>query len=240
MCRQITDSDHQSSDYFFITELFNFGRYPVLALLNLALLASLFFSVNIAVGREIWNEKGAVRLSFVYFLKNCWKCLTASALIIAIIWLQNGWSTFLLIVTLPFIFLLFAVLNEKKNDQEGNSIKRLFALAGTDFWKFIGLFYLLGLLVFMFFLLIDSRIVYTYFEIVCSNFVMDSGTSHSVFIASMAFLSVACLGLVFPIVIAGMALLYYSLNEIRFATSLRFRIRMLGNGKGKKELSTLP
>jgi uncharacterized membrane protein SpoIIM required for sporulation len=238
--RQIADSDHQSSNYFFITELFNYSKYPALLWMNLLMLTCLFLSINYSISKEIGVNKEQLRFNFRYVLKNFWKSLLLSGLINAIILLQDGWTVFLLITTLPFIFLLSGVMNERTESNKNNSLNRMLILAGTDFWKFIGLFYLLSLLVLLFFFVIDSPFVFTYFEIISWNFLMNSETYHNIFIAFVACTSVIGLALVLPIIMAGMSLLYYSLSEIRFASSLRMKISNLGNGKGKKETSVQP
>jgi uncharacterized membrane protein SpoIIM required for sporulation len=233
-CRQIRDSSFENKNYFFITELFHYNRYPVLVILNLFLITALFFTSFFFIRQAIREDKAESKHTLRSLLILSGRCLLLSGFVNTLLLLQNGWSVFLLITCLPFVFLLGAVMTEKSSDIKASAVGRMFTLSGTHFWKFIGLFYLLALLVILFFLVLDSPFVFIYFEVLSWNFVMDTNTYHSVFIAFESLTSVMGLGLVLPLVMGGMSLLYHSLDEIRFATSLRRRIGSMGdktNGK---------
>jgi uncharacterized membrane protein SpoIIM required for sporulation len=224
---EIRDSNFQSSNYFFIAELFNYTKHPFLIGLNILLLASYFFSIHFFLGREIKPAR-TERSALKYLLRQSFGCLLLSVIVNAILLFQNGWSVFFLLTGLPFVFLYGAVLHEKPASESSGSLRRMFTLCSTHFWKFIGLFYLLGLLSVLFFLVVDSPLLTNYFEIMSWNFNFNASTHQAVFIAFMTFCSTLTLGLVLPLLTGGMMLLYYSLNEIRFATSLRSRIAAMG------------
>ncbi len=225
--------DFERHNYFFIAQLFNYSKNQGLAVVNLILLAAFFFIFQYFINREIkpneptpfsWNAV-LPKLVHAFFL---------SALINGVILFHNGWSVFLLIIGLPFVFLLNAAFQERLPEEKSSSIGRMFNMAGTNFWKFIGLFYLLAILVILFFLVLDSPIVLLYFEILSWNFQMNLHNFHTFFIAFSSLATILGLGLVFPLVMGGMTLLGYTLREINYATALRKKIASLGaktNGK---------
>jgi uncharacterized membrane protein SpoIIM required for sporulation len=211
--------------------IFDFDHYPYLFIYNTILFSALFFCINLFNTREIKPLPAGSNVSFASHLKKVWTSLLLAVLINLIILEQNGWAVFLLFLCLPFIFFLGAVINEKDKSIVKSSLGRMFTLATTDLWKFMGLFYLLALVGMMFFLVIDTSFVSTYFELLSWNFVMTASTYNLMFNIFITWCFVLGFGLVLPLLVTGMSLLYYSLDEIRFATALRARIGKIGKIK---------
>jgi uncharacterized membrane protein SpoIIM required for sporulation len=225
----LRDERYGPSGWFFILHLFDYSTFPLLVFLNTFVLGLFFFLINYQISRETKKGKPEARFSFSYLFRYSWRSFALSAIINAIILIHDGWTVFLLLTGLPFLFLVGAVVNEKARTLKISSIGRMFTLAGTNFWKFVGLFYLLALLVCIFFTVLDSPVTFLYLEVISWNFNLDAHSYHMLTMIFLILTSILALGLVLPIVMAGMSLLYYSLDETRFATVLRTRISTIGS-----------
>jgi uncharacterized membrane protein SpoIIM required for sporulation len=213
-----------TSHAILISGLFSYSSYPYLIFLNIPLLALLLWGFAFFIRKETRADQVTLSFSLGMGLK----FLVLSVLLNCIVLLQNGWMVFLLIVLLPFFFFLTAVISEKPLQDKRSSLNLLLTLVGAQFWKFIGLFYLLLLLCTLFFFVLASPLLYIYFELLSWNFRLTMQSYHSLLLGFMAACSILVLGLVLPLLMSGMSLLYYSLNEIRFATHLRSKIATIG------------
>jgi uncharacterized membrane protein SpoIIM required for sporulation len=211
-----------------LPEFFNYEEYQPLIFYNIVLLGGFFFFITHFNNKDIHAEGQQRKNVLMGILKKITAFTLLSLLINLIILLQNGWTAFFLITLLPFLFLLASIVNEKPPSAGEGSIKRMLTLAFTDFWKFIGLFYLLVLVGLLFFFVIDTFFISAYFDFMSWNFILDSEMYNLVFHSFITWVFTLGLGLVFPILVTGMSLLYYSLNEIRFASALRKRITQVG------------
>ncbi|MFI5149057.1 MAG: stage II sporulation protein M [Bacteroidia bacterium] len=224
----VTFSGITKQGYFFLAELFNYDQYPNLIFLNGILFSLLFFCIQFFINKELNSARPIPSVRFPALLRLGFNSILVSVMITLVILMQSGWAVFFLLTGLPFIFFLGAVNYTKDSSEKTNSIRLMFQLLGANFWKMIGLFYMLFLVSIIFYGIVDSPYIARYFEFLSWNFVMDRNTHNLLKNIFMTWSSMFGLGLVFPLIMAGMSLLYYSLSEIRFANALRNKIKLIG------------
>jgi hypothetical protein len=143
---------------------------------------------------------------------------------------QSGFFNFTFIITLPLLLMWAAVVVLEGVDLF-KGLGRAFALLFTQVGNTIMLSIILGILTIMALALIFSPVVL----ILLQNFGYNIATSQDIMdellVVAVTFLAQGMFGLMFPVIIMGFGLLYYSQVEIRDAKSLLERIQRIGNRK---------
>lgn len=168
-----------------------------------------------------WREFGRFTLS------NIIKILPVALLLNVLAFLPIELFVVIVFAILPICGLyLFVMVKEGMNPF--SAVGRTFYLLGNGWGKMYGLFLIISMISFAFFILLNSSVVWFYFEVVQWNF--DANTSTIAVVAKWftLFLIVFIFNLVIPLIFISMGLLYFSLLEIKEAHGLKERIASLG------------
>ncbi len=217
------------SNTIYIRRLFDYEHYPLMALLNSFSLSLPVFLTNFHLYKESVKDEKQPVLTLRYFLRYYSQCFLAFGLLNLLLFAATPLNTILFVLTLPFILLaLFALFCEGGLI---NGLKQAFALAFHSFAKFGGLFLLLSLVAYIYFLIFNSPLVYIYYEALNINLRLSSENSTRLFIALIIFTGVFALQLLAPLFGLGKGLLYFSLKEIKEASALNENIKKFGQKK---------
>jgi hypothetical protein len=100
------------------------------------------------------------------------------------------------------------------------SVKVLNAYPG----KALGLFVMLALISLIYFFMLDSPLLYIFFDVIHWNLNFDPDTVRQMVFLLVLFISFFGMHLIFPMMLTGNSLVYYSLMEISNAGELNERI----------------
>jgi len=220
---------------------FDYGRHWWLFVLNTAnftaLAAVVYFLFLKNAARQSVNGGGAFP-GWRHFVV---KYIGSTALILValnLLWFLPALKGLAFLAAMPVALLwLFIVLKERQ--PVGKGLSRVFEMLGGAWQFLLGLYLLLLLICVIFFFLIDSPLVWSYFEIIRWNIAAEKATLNLIFAGFSAFLNVLTLNLVLPVLITGMGFLYFRQIEVKEAVDLRERIRQFGempakSGMGEK------
>ena len=168
-----------------------------------------------------WGEFGA------FALRNFIQILPVVLLFNVVLFLPGGLGFFILLAALPICGLWLFVM-QKEGKSFYNSLGRTFHLLGNGWGRMYGLFLLTMLVALASFLLINSTVVWFYFEVIQWNVVADKSTMETAAGLFAAGTTMFIFNIIFPLVIAGMGFLYFTLKEIKEANGLMQRIDNLG------------
>jgi uncharacterized membrane protein SpoIIM required for sporulation len=182
------------------------------------LVAGYFRFIRQAAMREY---EGQVAASGVLLL---WlKAALGGALLVILLLPQHGLTVLLFLLTAPLILLwVYVMLWEGRNALQ--SLGRFFELLLPQLGRYLGFALLLASVGYLFFLLLDSLILWLVFETVGLNFSFSQPVMDNIAAVLLAFLTLFLLFALLGAMVYGAALLYFTLLEIRDAPHLRSRI----------------
>lgn len=209
---------------FFVHEGFAF--LPLLNGLSMGLLATVVFTL---VAREATGE-AATRLSsgkqFFNFSKMAVGGMGLSAICVA-----PKILTFLLMITLFPILLVWMYVMIFEDRPLFRSFSRTISLAGSSFYQMMGIYVVLMILGALFMLILDSGVFLIFIEFIGLNLYLDETLLQNIVVFLRTFFILLFLSLIFSMLLTGIALLYHVLAEVKEARTLRQKIRNLGNQK---------
>ncbi len=129
----------------------------------------------------------------------------------------------------PFLLLwMYVAFAEGKNLLDAFS-RCIFLLQG-QYGRGLGLSLLLGALSLVFFSILNSSLLWLYFEVITWNIAFDQETLTRIQTIMATFTGVFMISLISAMYLKGMILLYYTLVEIHEAPGLLNRIQHIGSG----------
>ena len=152
-------------------------------------------------------------------------CTTGLAAILA----APAGLTFLLMLTLFPIILIWMYNMIAENLTLFNSISRTFSLVGTSFWNMMGLYATLLLTGLLFLMILDAAVFQIIFQAIGLNVNFQDRELKDFYTVLSAFSTVLLLKMIFAMMLIGFGLLFYTLREIKDATVLKERIRHIGS-----------
>jgi len=158
---------------------------------------------------------------------NILKILPIVALLNSIAFLPFGLFIILILLVLPIFCLHLYVMTEEQINPFA-AISRTFYLLGNSWGKMYGLFLIISLVSLAFFVLINTSVVWFYFEVIQWNFDAETSTLAAITKWFSIFLIIFISNIVIPLIIISMGLLYFSLLEVKEAGGLMERIASLG------------
>lgn len=218
--------DFRYRDWFFIAQFFDYDKIPLFAVFN-----TILFTINILflmrllksfLNSDLKESRENMRYKVTTFLK----LFTIVTLFNCIFFLKAIYAVLIIVVVAPFFVLwMFIGYYEKKN--LFTSFSRSYSVVSISPGKTYGLFIMLAVISLIYFFMLDSPLVYFYFDIVNWNMSLDAGTVREVILILLVFISFIALNLVLPMVIIGNSLVYFSLIEMEEANGLKRRIERL-------------
>ncbi len=146
----------------------------------------------------------------------------------SLIFLLPGWAAVLL---LPFVFPIFFLLTQVIIFEGGNfftNIGRTGDLMVTQFGQMLGLYLTLLLTGFLFFLILDSGLLWFLLDIIGMNFYLSEAGAQVFDAVAVTGISVFVLLLIFGLWTTGSGLQYFSILEANEAFFLKKRLELIG------------
>lgn len=154
-------------------------------------------------------------------------CCTGLAVILA----APAGLTFLLMITIFPIILIWMYTMIGENLSLFNSPSRALGLVGTSFWNMMGLYAVLMITGALFIMLSDTMITHILLEAIGLNFNFQDEALKDFYTILSSFFAVTLMKMVFAMLLAGFGLFFYTLREIKDADVLKDRIDQLGSRK---------
>ncbi|MEM1321461.1 MAG: stage II sporulation protein M, partial [Bacteroidota bacterium] len=217
-------SSSENIDQFFVND-----SVPLLPILNMLVFSIVTWATYNIVRKEATaagmegNETPLGILSFFTTL--------LAVAVFQLIMMTNDWYTvFLFFFGVPIVLTWGYVMYWEKNALP-SSMVRTFQLLGVRYGSFIGLFFLLLSVGFLFYTFMDTTLLWFYFELIGWNLSLEQEALDKVGAVVLTFVSITVICLVYNMLVLGLCLFYYSLREIKEANSLFARIPTIGGGK---------
>lgn len=150
----------------------------------------------------------------------------AAALVLML--LAREWYTILVFSLLAPMVLLWVQIMLWERKSAISSISRLFELVMTQLGRYLGFSLLLAAVGYLFFLLLDSIILWLAFDSLGIGFSLEQSLMDNAVTILLAFCTLFILFIFLSALVYGSALLYFTLLEIRDASWLRSRINEIG------------
>ena len=151
------------------------------------------------------------------------KAALGGALLVILLLPQTRLSVLLFLLTAPLVLLwVYVMLWEGRNALQ--SFGRFFELLLPQLGRYLGFALLLASVGYLFFLLLDSLILWLVFETIGLNFSFSQPVMDNIAAVLLAFLTLFLLFALLGAMVYGAALLYFTLLEICDAPYLRNRI----------------
>ncbi|HMQ49947.1 MAG TPA: stage II sporulation protein M [Saprospiraceae bacterium] len=216
----------QVFDQFFIND-----SLPFLAIINALAYALTCFWVY----RLLLRENGS-HLSANWFSQMIpfFKILVVIACFHLMIFVngQNDWLRLLwLLVPVP---LLWGFVMIKEGISLFTGLGRTFFLLSQNISRFLGLYLLLFFSAFLFFLLIDTSLIWFFLDVISWLVHLKEEAMLNFSTIVLTFITLFIFQMLFAMVLLGIGLQYYTLKEIKEAETLRSRIRYIGQHKNIK------
>lgn len=206
-----------------------YSKFPYFYFANTAFFTLLIFMVYYLLSNTAKNNSGVLNFKthFKTFRKLFLPVFFVLAIINLIFFIPNSFAVLTFSVVAPFLILVIytCFVTEKKLLASISYTRKIL----SDNWiNFIGLALILSLLGSIYFFIFNSPFLFFYFEVITWNLSVEPETLTKLFQVFMTFVSMSAIGLVVPIVIAGIGFKFHSLLEINEASELVSRINNIG------------
>ena len=210
-----------------IGQLFDYNNKSVLIILNTLLFSTIIF-MNL---KWLKAEQSGKKEAFLSERKNLMAntvnftkiAVVILAIQFAVLAIPYGW----IILILPIVMLwLSSLILEKQNLFSG--IGRAFTLFGSSVFNTYGLALMIFLVIMVFSFITNTEMTWYLLDVLGWNFADRVEVTNTFLYGALVFLFTISFGFFLPILTAAYGILYYSLVEIRDATSLRARIQSIG------------
>lgn len=232
--------EEEASDlYYFPAEIFGslkvlktfflHDKISFLPFVNVVVYTFVAFVSFTLIKKEAEDELGIASQgnSWSFYLVNLIKMLFGMGVWYLIL-LTNDWYTNILFLTVSPIIFLWMYVMYAENIDPLNGISRTFALLQSNYGRALGVFFILACVGVLFFSIMDTTVLWFYFEMIGWNMSMEQDRMDNFLVILFAFTSVFVLSMILPLVFKSTGLLYYTLLEIKEAPSLREKIKTIG------------
>lgn len=208
-------------------ELFNYGNKSILLLFNSLLFSTIIF-VNL---KWLKTEQTGKKAEFLSKKKNRMSDLigfTKIAVVVlltqfALLAIPYGW----IVVAIPIFMLWMSSLMLEKRDLF-TGFGRSVSLLTSSILESYGLALMIFLVMMIFSFISNTEMTWYLLDVLGWNFANRAAVTSTFLYAALIFLFTLSFGFLLPILTAAYGVLYYSLVEIRDASSLKERIKEIG------------
>ncbi|MCB0663011.1 MAG: hypothetical protein KDC24_09740, partial [Saprospiraceae bacterium] len=153
---------------------------------------------------------------------------------IAAILIAPGGLTFLLIVSVMPIILLWMYAIVHEGLPLTNSISRSLGLISGGFWRVVGMFWIITILGVFSFNICTTQVAFNAIESIVINFQLEGYVKNQVYVILLSFFCIWLLQNVLALLMFSIGLMYHTLLEIKDATFLKEAIDKVGSKKTLK------
>lgn len=206
-------------DWFFAAQFINYSKFPVLLFINVLFMTLILLNALRWFRKHLVDHDSANRENFNNPVADFFKSLLVVTLIHSTFFMDGILLFFVFIVIVPFLLMwLVNSILDRVDLMHGfsNGLRSINVSIGKTY----ALFFMLCLVGLIYFFLIDSPLVYFYYEILNWNLNLDRTVVKQIVLFLMLFSSYLIFGLIIPIFACGTGLLLFSLREINEANGL--------------------
>ncbi len=217
-------------DWFFASRFFQYDRFPWMIAIN-----TIMFSVNILfVMRMLKNyfngEVKSKKETTVFRLLTFFRVAVIVFLFNTIFYLPGFFAILIALCVSPF-FILWLFIRDYERRSLAGSFSRAFSVFNISPSKTFGLFIMLGVIGVIYFFMVDSPFIWFYFEIINWNLSLNPETIRKIIVWALIFTSYLGINLIFPMILTGNSIVYFSLLEMNEANGLKDKIQTIANKK---------
>jgi uncharacterized membrane protein SpoIIM required for sporulation len=227
------------NSHIFIAQLFDYNSNTLQNSFRGVTIGFLIFMANVLntficlsfIYYVLFKEFTSQKIKYFRFLlRKGIGILLFSVLLHALLLLHAGWIFMIALLLLPmFGVMAYAVVVGKQSSLK--KISNAFSIPFVSFWKLIGLNLMLLLLCILCFFISNSPILLLYIDIVSWNIPIIKDYNWLITLFFISFSSIFFMNLFLSIYYIGMAVLYYSFYEIKYAKNLFIQIATIGQRK---------
>ena len=210
--------------FYYVDLYFNFSEFPILFAVNAVLIGGLGVAIACLVKMHLEGDESNNFLRL--FSKNIYKGIVLALFTMPMFFVVAPWPFFFLIFVLP-IMLSALVLSVMEDINPVSAIQRVFNRS-ANYWSLVGLYLIMVLTSFVFFLVLNSSLKYLVLEIVGWFLPVQNEIYEMVIGAVLAL--IVLMGMTFAgfLLVYAYALHYYSSREKSQANSLLEMIEEIG------------
>jgi uncharacterized membrane protein SpoIIM required for sporulation len=153
---------------------------------------------------------------------------------IASIMVAPGGLTFLLVVSVLPLILVWIYTMVQEGLPLTKSISRSLGLISGGFWRIVGLFWVIVIIGIFSFNLITTSVVFFALESIVINFQVSGVLKEQVYAVLLSFFAIWMLQSLFALLLLGIGLMYHTLLEIKDASMLKEAVGKIGSKKTLK------
>lgn len=223
-----------------LTDFFNYNLttwliFPNVLLFSIIISITLFsFKTSLTNNSLLAVKSGFKQLQ--QFLKIHYLKILVVSVFINTLFLIPGEAGWLLVFSILPFFLIWIAVSVINEAGLIISLRNTFNLTSRLFWKFFGSYLILMVLSFIFFLLLNSPILWLYFEVLKWNIIDTMIDPYTIYMLFVCLIMILGLLLTLPILLIGSAIQYYNLREIREAHFLLHDIKQVHHIKSVRGL----
>ncbi len=210
-----------------INQFFVNPQLPLLPVINIAVFTILTLVINTAIIRQ---HDPSRHFAASDLLLTCIKVMAGVALMQIIMW-TNEWYTFFLILLLFPIPLIWNFIMQEEGSWPWLALGRTFFLLGNNYDRALSLFLTLAMIGLLFFSIVDSIVFWFYLDLISWIVQLEETAMNELSVVILTITTLFFLHLIVGMVMVGMGLLYYTLVEIQEAPGLLERIRSIGTSR---------
>ncbi len=209
-----------TSKYFFVFNLFNFDKYPLLFICN-----SIAFSVPLTIAfvflkQRATNAYSSVKKLLSESLKKLYNALLCFLLLQLCLFLPVPVNILLFISLFPF-FLLTLFIAIKEECLFFSAIPRMFQLLRNSLAQLLGSYFMMVFVSLVYYILVNSPLVYTYITALNWNLNLNFSERDALSNAIVLFTAITVFLFLIPLIGLAIGLLYFSLLEVNEAGGLK-------------------
>lgn len=213
-------------DQFFIN-----SKIPLLPAFNILIFSTItyfIFSLVIKEDQSFFETK-TIKPPLQKLL-DFLKIFIGSIILISIITTSGAYLPFIILMIFPPIILWMFIL-QKEGLTIFKGYQRAHYLASGNLFRMMALFLTFAILSLLFLILLDTPFLRSIIQVIAMNFSLSDSGMNSLIAILMTFSTMFLLYLEIVLFVTGMALMYYSLVEMKEAKNLRAQIQFIGSQK---------
>jgi len=212
---------------FFVNEY-----VPLMPLINILIYSLITLVTFVFLGRAAkdYATSGIEKEDATFYLFSFGKI----AFIIGLLqgaFMLNAWYIPILFIFVGPLFFLWAFVAYFENINVFSAFSRMTGLISNNYGRVLGLFFLLTVIGTLFYSIMDTTLIWFYFDFIGWNFSLDQESMNELVAVLVTFTSMLIQCLIYPMILIGLSFLYFTLVEIKDAPAIKEKIKYIGIGK---------
>jgi uncharacterized membrane protein SpoIIM required for sporulation len=196
---------------------------PVLHLILLGTLSFVLFGRLVNYARGQWPSYQEKDSNIVSWLK-----MSIGSALLTLVLLTGEWYTVLLFFFVFPLLLLWMFVMRWEGKNVFTALGRALRLLSGEVMRWLGLTFLLAIIAFLLFALLDTSILWFVIDFIGMNFAFDATAMDNLAAVLLTFFSLTVFYMIFSIFLYGAGIAYFTLLEVLEANDLRERLEGIG------------